>query len=131
MANILQLKRSTATIWTSVNPILGQGEPGWEIDAKKLKIGDGVTVWSSLPYYPIAGGVASNVYNEVPGGLQNGINTVFTTASAYVTFTTRIYLNGQRLKIGAAADYLETAPSQITFNYPIAPTDTLIIDYEF
>ena len=51
MANILQLKRSTAAVWTSINPILGQGEPGWEIDTKKLKVGDGISNWNSLLYF--------------------------------------------------------------------------------
>ena len=45
-----QFKRGTAQRWMEVDPILKQGEPGFEYDTGKLKIGDGVTAWSSLKY---------------------------------------------------------------------------------
>lgn len=45
-----QLKRGTAQRWIEVNPILAQGEPGFEYDTNKLKIGDGITAWKDLPY---------------------------------------------------------------------------------
>lgn len=50
MANKIQLRRGTASEWTSVNPILSSGEPGFETDTNKEKIGDGTTAWNSLPY---------------------------------------------------------------------------------
>lgn len=46
----LQFKRGTAARWVELNPILAAGEPGFEYDTKKLKIGDGVTPWNSLSY---------------------------------------------------------------------------------
>lgn len=46
-----QLKRGTAAAWTRVNPILQQGEPGYELDTGKMKIGDGSTPWNSLSYF--------------------------------------------------------------------------------
>lgn len=45
-----QFKRGTAQRWIEVNPILKQGEPGFEYDTNKLKIGDGFTPWAALPY---------------------------------------------------------------------------------
>ena len=50
MANKIQWRRDTAANWTSVNPVLAEGMPGYEKDTGKLKIGDGVTAWNSLPY---------------------------------------------------------------------------------
>lgn len=50
MANRIQTRRDTAANWTSVNPILAQGEQGWETDTGNLKIGDGSTAWTSLGY---------------------------------------------------------------------------------
>ena len=32
------------------NPVLADGEIGVETDTDKIKIGDGVTAWNSLPY---------------------------------------------------------------------------------
>jgi hypothetical protein len=51
MADIIQWRRDTAADWTSVNPTLADGEAGYETDTSKLKIGDGLTVWTSLPYF--------------------------------------------------------------------------------
>ncbi len=51
MAIIIQMRRDTAANWTSSDPILAQGEPGYETDTGYLKIGDGVTLWSALSYY--------------------------------------------------------------------------------
>ena len=48
--HIYQFKRGTAQRWIDVNPILRQGEPGFEYDTGKLKIGDGFTPWVQLPY---------------------------------------------------------------------------------
>lgn len=45
-----QLKRGTAQRWIEANPVLRQGEPGFEYDTHKLKIGDGFTPWGALPY---------------------------------------------------------------------------------
>jgi hypothetical protein len=44
------IRRGTAAQWTAANPILAPGEFGYETDTKKLKIGDGSTVWTSLAY---------------------------------------------------------------------------------
>ena len=47
---VLMLKRGTAARWVELNPILAAGEPGFEYDTKRLKIGDGNTAWNDLPY---------------------------------------------------------------------------------
>lgn len=47
---LLQLRRGTAAAWISANPVLSQGEPGFETDTGNQKIGDGVTAWTSLNY---------------------------------------------------------------------------------
>lgn len=48
-------RRGTAAAWTSANPVLAQGEWGFETDTKKFKIGDGSAAWSSLAYTATAG----------------------------------------------------------------------------
>lgn len=47
----IQLRRSSAAAWTSINPVLALGEVGVETDTKKLKVGDGTSLWSALPYF--------------------------------------------------------------------------------
>lgn len=46
----IQLKRTTASAWTSLNPTLDNGEIGYETDTAKFKIGNGSTAWTSLAY---------------------------------------------------------------------------------
>lgn len=50
MANRIQQRRDTAANWASANPVLAVGEPGYETDTKKSKIGDGTTTWTALGY---------------------------------------------------------------------------------
>ena len=47
---IFQLKRGTADRWKELNPILEAGEPGFELDTGKLKIGNGRDDWKTLEY---------------------------------------------------------------------------------
>ena len=49
---IIQLRRATESQWIEKNPILREGEPAFSIDKMMLKIGDGSTHWSDLPYIP-------------------------------------------------------------------------------
>lgn len=48
MANIARYREKAD--WEKRNPLLGDGEPGFEEDTGSLKIGDGVKHWNDLPY---------------------------------------------------------------------------------
>ena len=50
MANRIQFRRDTATNWFDANPLLSQGELGFETDTLKWKIGDGIAYWNDLDY---------------------------------------------------------------------------------
>ena len=56
MSATIKLRRGTSLEWTNSNPnvVLSLGEPGFETDTHKLKIGDGTTAWNSLDY--VSGG---------------------------------------------------------------------------
>src|SRR5690606_6707660 len=51
----MQWRNGIAALWTSANPTLLAGEPGYETDTLKYKIGDGATAWNSLPYQAASG----------------------------------------------------------------------------
>lgn len=77
----MQQRYGTAAEWTAENPILLTGEIGWETDhPSRFKWGDGVTVWTGLPYFTSA----TTVF------LPQAANTVFagptTGAAAPPTF---------------------------------------------
>jgi hypothetical protein len=46
----IRLRRDTAANWTAANPVLLNGEVGFETDTRKLKLGDGITAWNALLY---------------------------------------------------------------------------------
>lgn len=45
-----QLRRGLHDKWIEENPILSEGEPAFETDTFRLKIGDGKTAYQALPY---------------------------------------------------------------------------------
>ena len=47
----IQLRRDTSLNWSTINPVLSEGEPAFETDTGKLKFGDGSTNYNSLPYF--------------------------------------------------------------------------------
>ena len=55
MASKIQLRRGTAAEWTAANPILSQGEFGYETDTGKFKIGNNSNSWTTLPYVSVQG----------------------------------------------------------------------------
>ena len=90
MSQQIKLRRDTATNWTSANPVLGQGEIGIENDhlgesvgsgpswlnngAMRMKVGDGVTPWNTLPYSVLVtdGTYAGAGTSSVPGVISFG-----------------------------------------------------------
>jgi len=50
MAIQVQYRRGAASLWTSTNPVLAIGEPGYETDTGKFKVGNGSSTWTALSY---------------------------------------------------------------------------------
>jgi hypothetical protein len=107
----IQFRRALAATWTSVNPVLADGQPGLEKDTRKVKYGDGVTPWNDLPY--AAGGTGGAV-DSVAGktgavsltksdvGLTNVDNTADTAKPVSTTQATAIS-GAQTAAVSAAA----------------------------
>ena len=45
------IRRDTSTNWSTVNPLLLNGEQGYETNTGKMKIGDGIHNWNDLSYF--------------------------------------------------------------------------------
>lgn len=52
----ISVRSGLSTVWSTKNPILAKGEPGYETDTKKLKIGDGINHYNDLNYISGTGG---------------------------------------------------------------------------
>lgn len=79
-------------------------------------------------------GSNSNVYGEVPTGLVNGTNKVFTASRAYIPGSLKVYINGSNQ--ARTTHFVETDPSAGTFTMDEAPlssptADNILIDYQF
>jgi hypothetical protein len=68
------IRRGTAAQWTAANPILSAGEFGYETDTKKLKIGNGTSAWSALPYAGAADVIPASAFTA-RGQLITGSDT--------------------------------------------------------
>jgi hypothetical protein len=86
MADIIQIRRDTASNWTSANPTLAQGELGAETDTSKIKIGDGSTAWSSLGYLINTNGYLqdSNNLSDVSSAVTALVNLGLTATAAEI-----------------------------------------------
>ena len=51
MAFRIQLRNDSLANWSEVNPILLQGEPAYENNTNRLKIGNGASGYAQLPYF--------------------------------------------------------------------------------
>ena len=47
------MRRDSSNNWFDSNPILMQGEIGYDTTIKKCKIGDGVNHWNDLPFFAL------------------------------------------------------------------------------
>ena len=54
---MIQIRRGKTASWKSLKTPLAAGQPGYDKDKHKIKIGDGKTLWEKLPY---AGGVSED-----------------------------------------------------------------------
>ena len=100
----MQVRRGTASSWTSTNPTLAAGELGFETDTGKFKIGNGSSTWTALLY---------------AGGGQSSLTTYQYTATAAQTTFSGVDANGNTLAytVGAVQVYLNGALLQNTADY--------------
>lgn len=89
----IQLRRDTAANWTSLNPVLTLGEPGYDITSGELRIGNGVAAWVALPRFLTGtGGAGGGLDTEgtidaVAAALVAGANVTLTYNDAAGTIT--------------------------------------------
>ncbi len=93
MAKQIQIRRDTSVNWTNINPILAQGELGYEIDTNLLKIGDGLTAWTSLPYFSSGGGAS---------GEANTASNIGTTGVGVFKDKSGVDLRFKKINAGSA-----------------------------
>jgi hypothetical protein len=112
-----QIRRGTASQWTTSNPVLASGELGLETDTRLLKVGDGVNLWTSLAYinqlaFPIitTNGQTGTTYTLVLADAQKNVELNNSNA---ITLT--VPLNATvAFPIGTQIQLLQTSVGQVT-----------------
>lgn len=81
MAQQIQLRNDTAANWTAENPVLAEGEVGFETDTGRFKIGNGSTAWNSRAYAAPASNSVSDHASLTTSvhGIANTANLVTTS----------------------------------------------------
>lgn len=76
MASRVLIRRDTSANWASANPVLADGEIGYDTTLDRIKVGDGASNWSTLPF-------TTNVSlaNNSDSGLMSAANHALLTAS--------------------------------------------------
>ena len=118
MAYRIQFRRDTTANWTSINPILLQGEFAYSLDTGFAKIGDGSSTWSQLTYFGGTGPTGPGVAISGPTGYT------FTTGATGIGFT-----GGGISSVSATGDVVTVTigggtANQETANYTIALSDS-------
>jgi hypothetical protein len=144
----LSIRRGTKDAWESENTILLEGEPGWELDTRRLKIGDGETAWNDLNYYTVGDSEASGTVIHDSSVLPEHITSV-SSAVEYFGAKFKVYdeqgvnefvagLQGSTpryvltLAAGTGGTASSGSPSSVVFsNTLINITATPFAGYEF
>lgn len=110
MADKIQVRRGTTTQWSSANPVLSEGEIGLNTSISQFKIGNGITPWSSLVYYPSISSVALQIQdaiNALVGGSPTALDTLSEIAAA-INNDPQFFSHVLPLQLGNSGKFLTT-----------------------
>lgn len=93
MAFRVQVRRDTGQRWSLNNPILLNGEMGFNINTTQFKIGDGTTPWNSLSYW--SGGIGPTGPTGSIGPIGITGPTGPTGSAGYKVYTALLTQTGQ------------------------------------
>lgn len=97
----IKIRRDSTANWASVNPVLDLGEIGADMDKHGLKVGNGVSRWTDLPFCSpelvndlVTGGIDKALTAEQGKELNNKINTLNTALNNITPVTVEDYSKG-------------------------------------
>lgn len=123
--DLITFRKGTASAWTSANPVLASGEPGYDLTNSILKIGDGVSNWvalSGIGSTSVGGSSSSSV------GVRGIISTTgtlssFSISGGYSAGYLDLFQNGVKLLSGS--DFTATNGTSVTLSNSV-PSGTVL-----
>ncbi len=122
----IQMRRGTTSEWNTADPILNEGEIGYNSTLTSFKIGDGESLWSELDYYQAAADITPSEIGAIASTEKNAADGVaILDANKNVVTALSVVFEG------ATANDFETLltvtepASDITLSLPNS-TDTLV-----
>jgi hypothetical protein len=112
----IQVRRGTASQWTSANPTLSSGEWGFETDTGKTKIGNGSTAWTSLAY------VGAGTVTSITAGTGLSGGTITATGTIAIDSTVATLTGSQALTNKDLTSGTNTFPTSLV---TLTGTETL------
>jgi hypothetical protein len=142
MAFRIQIRRDTSEKWAINNPILLDGEIGYETNTTYMKIGDNVTYWNDLPYWqggltgsglivkkngatiqsPTSNLNFSNDFTVIPG---NGYTATIGLSNSLEGTAINVFNDGNLGLTGATGFNFTGRPSSVTYNGKVANINIL------
>jgi hypothetical protein len=77
-----RLRNDTSSNWTTNNPVLATGEPGYETDTNKVKFGDGTTSWRNLSYTAKPDFVSVKDYGAIGDGNSHPLSDIYSSVAS-------------------------------------------------
>jgi hypothetical protein len=123
--DLITFRKGTASEWTSANPILASGEPGYDLTNSIFKIGNGVSNWvalSGIASTSVGGGSSSSV--GVRGIVSvTGTLTSFAVSGGYPVGYLDLFQDG--VKLVSSLDFSATDGSNVTLSNSV-PSGTVL-----
>lgn len=102
-----QFRRGTSSQWVTTNPLLANGELGYETDTGLIKIGNGSSLWNILNY-------------------QAAIPPIQTNAQTGTSYTTVLSDLGKNVELNNTSSITLTVPPSSSVNYPVGSQISLL-----
>lgn len=104
-----KLRHDIASNWTTKNPVLLEGEVGFETDTLNFKVGNGTSAWNDLAYYIPTKYMTTNTEQTILA--TKTFNNIKMVANTYLTTESGSNLIGHKssldLLVGNTAYYLK------------------------
>jgi hypothetical protein len=76
MATRIQVRRGTTSEWNTADPILNEGEIGYNSTLGQIKVGDGSSLWSELDYIVSSSSLDTSLGSYIPDSEKSAVNGV-------------------------------------------------------